>query len=504
METLHFLMQGFVTAVMPINLLMLVVGISLGMLVGAIPGISAVNGIALMLPVTYTFSLAPETALILYAAIYYGAKYSGRISAILSNVPGDISSSSTRNEGYPLALSGKAGKALTLTAASSFIGGTFSILVLTFSAKFFADIGSFFGPPEYVALIAFVFVLILVLSSTLLVKNLVSLCLGLMMSVVGLDWGTGAFRYTSNFPELFDGIDFIIVVIGVFALSESFLLMEKSGGGRKSLAVTDEVQGWIVQFLRVKWSCLRASIVGLLIGILPGAGTYVANLAAYRLEKKLATKGETSFGQGNLKGLIAPEAANSACALCAFIPLMALGIPGSATTAVLHGALLQMNIDPGPTLCRSHPEIIWTMVASMYFGNFLLLLINIKMIRLFPKLLSIPGWVLMPMVVVVSFVSVYAVSQSLISLLIMVLIGFFAYGLRKFNYPLAPLILGYVLGKPFEDNFRLALTISGGDVVKFLQSPTTIFLWSCVLFSIVVKVALQWRRGTGSSPERYR
>jgi len=493
MESLHFFVQGLVTAALPVNLLMLVIGITLGMIVGAIPGISAANGIALMLPVTYTFGLAPETALILYAAIYYGAKYGGRISAILADVPGDISSFATRLEGYPIACAGSAGKALAVTAISSFVGGTVSILALTLSAGLFAKIGDSFGPPEYAVLIAFVFVLILTLSSTLFLKNLISLFLGLMMSVVGLDWGTGAFRYTSTLPELFDGIDFIIVVIGVFALSEAFLLMEKPTGGRRSLAITDRLQRLIPESWSVKWSCLRASMIGLLIGILPGAGTYVANLAAYRFEKRLAKKTQITFGKGNLHGLIAPEAANSACALAAFIPLMALGIPGSATTAVLHGALLQMNIDPGPTLCRVHPEIIWAMIASMYFGNLLLLLVNIKMIRYFPRLLAIPGWVIMPMIVVVSFVSVYAVNQSLVSLLIMVLIGMVSYGLRKFDYPLAPLILGYVLGKPFEDNLRLALAISDGNYGKFIETPTTVVLWGCILFSILMKGVIQWR-----------
>jgi putative tricarboxylic transport membrane protein len=496
MDTVHLLGQGLAAATLPVNILMLLIGITLGMLVGAIPGISAANGIALMLPVTYTFGLAPQTALILYAAIYYGAKYSSRISAILADVPGDVGSFSTRIEGYPMALAGKAGKALALTAASSFVGGSVAILLLTFTAALFADIGGSFGPAEYVALITFVFVLLLSFSSTLFIKNLISLCLGLMISVVGLDWATGAFRYTSTIPELFDGIDFIIVVIGVFALSESFMLMEKPEGGRKPqvvTAITDRVDDLSLECWRLKWSCLRASMVGLLIGILPGAGAYMANIAAYRFEKKIGVGEGQAFGRGSLRGLIAPEAANSACALGAFLPLMALGIPGSATTAVLHGALLQMNIDPGPGLCRAHPEIIWTMVASMYLGNLLLLLVNIRMFRYFPKLLAIPGWVLMPMIVVISFVSVYAVSQSIVSLLIMVLIGLLAYGLRKFNYPLAPLILGYVLGKPFEDNFRIALTIGGGQAGQFLQSPIAISLWGCILFSVVVKIAVQWR-----------
>lgn len=492
METLLLFAQGLVSASTPINMLMLVVGISVGMIVGSIPGISASIGIALMLPVTLTFGLAPETALILYAGVYYGAKYGGRISAILTDNPGDISSSATRFEGYPMALAGQAGQALMLTAASSFIGGTVAILALAFTGNLFVSIGNAFGPPEYVALIMFVFILILTLSSVLFFKNLISLCIGLMMSVVGLDWGTGAFRYTSTIPELFDGIDFIIVVIGVFALSEAMLMMESVTVGRKPLAITDRVTKIWPACRRLKWSCLRASLVGLLIGILPGAGTYVANLAAYRFEKKLARK-EATFGTGDPRGLIAPEAANSACACAAFIPLLALGIPGSATTAVLHGALLQMNIDPGPTLCRNHPEIIWAMIGSMCFGNLLLLVVNIKMIRCFPRLLAIPGWVLMPIIVVVSFVGVYAASGSMVSLLILVVIGFFAYALRKFHYPLAPLILGYVLGKPFEDNLRLALAISGGDFAVLLQSGVAMLLWGCILVSIVARALVQWQ-----------
>lgn len=496
MEAIDPIWQGAITALMPINLLMLVAGVAVGMLVGVVPGLSATNGIALMLPVTYTFGLAPETALILYAGIYYGAKYSGRISAILLDVPGDVSSLSTKFEGYPLALSGASGRSLALTAVSSFVGGTLAILMLTVTAPYFAEIGGSFEPSEYVGLIAFAFVLILTLSSTLLIKNLISLCLGVMLSVVGLDWGTGAFRYTSTIPELFDGIDFIIVVIGVFALSEAFLMMEKKDSGRVPPAINDTLAGLASQCWRLRWSCLRASAIGLLIGILPGAGTYVANLAAYRFEKRMRAKGDTAFGTGNYHGLIAPEAANSACALGAFLPLMALGIPGSATTAVLHGALLEMNLDPGAALCRAHPEIIWAMIVSMYLGNLLLLLVNVKMIRFFPGFLAIPGWVTMPTIIVVSFVSVYTVSQSMVSLLIMVIIGIFSYLLRRFSYPLAPLILGYVLGKPFEDNLRLSLAIHGGDYTALLQSPTAFFLWSCVIVAIAVKAVIQRQGGS--------
>ena len=488
MDILHSALQGLDIATMPVNLLFLVVGVSLGMCFGIIPGISAANGIALMLPVVYTFGLAPETVLILFAGIYYGAKYGCRVSAIVNNVPGDVSSLATTLEGYPLALAGHGAKALILTAFSSFFGGMLSIAMLGGSAAFFADIGGSFDPPEYVALISFAFVLILILSSTLLLKNLTSLCLGLIFAVVGLDWGTGAFRYTMGIPELYDGIDFIIVVIGVFALSESLLMMEKSGRNSTLPPITDEVGPLLPLCLHVKWSCFRASVIGLLIGILPGAGTYVANLAAYRFEKRMAKRGEPSFGTGNFHGLIAPEAANSACALASFLPLLALGIPGSATTAVLHGALLQVNVDPGSALCRNHPEYIWALIVSMLLGNILLVAVNVKMIRYFPRLLAIPPWVLMPMIVVVAFVSVYAVSQSVVSLLIMVIIGLLAYYLRKFHYPLSPLILGYVLGKPFEDNLRLALSISGGDFMVFFHGPVTMVLGCSIIIAILLKL----------------
>ncbi len=493
MQTLHLFTHGLLTALAPINLLMLVAGITMGMVVGAIPGISAANGIALLLPLTQIFGFAPETVLILFAGVYYGSKYGGRVPAILQDVPGDVSSLGTWFEGYPLARAGAAGRALILTAVSSFIGGSVAVVALVFLGGLFVTIGNFFGPPEYAVMILFVFVLVLTLSATPLVKSLISLCLGLMFSVVGLDWGTGAFRFTANIPDLFDGIDFLIVVIGIFAMSETFLMMVKEGPDRKPLAVTDRWHNPLPECLRLKWTLVRSSLIGTVIGILPGTGTVVANLAAYRLERKIA-KDSQRFGSGDPRGLIAPEAANSACAFAAFVPLMALGIPGSATTAVLHGALLLMNIDPGPALCRNQPQIIWAMIASMGLGNVLLLVFNVPLVRYFPRILAIPGWVLMPVIVVVSFVSVYTVHQSMVSLLLMVVISFFAYGLRTFRYPLAPLILGYVLGKPVEDNFRLALAVSSGDLGIFARSGPAMALWACIAASILIAISIRIKR----------
>ena len=491
METLHWLFQGFVVAVAPVNLLMLIGGITVGMVVGAIPGISAANGIALLLPVTHAFGVSAQAAVILFAGVYYGAKYSGRISAILAEIPGDVSAYATTFEGFPLALKGQAGKALILTAVSSFTGTLAAVILLIIIGRYFANIGNYFGPPEYAVLIAFVFVLVLLLSSTRFIKNLVSLCLGLMMSVVGVDWATGVFRYTSSMPELFDGIDFIIAIIGIFAISEMLILLEKGLTKKDIVTIEERVGNILPECWRLKYAYLRASLVGALIGLLPGSGTYVANFAAYRLEKKI---GGSDFGAGNLRGLIAPEAANSACAIGSFIPLLALGIPGSATTAVIHGALHHLNIDAGPMLCISQPKLIWALIASMFIGNMLLLIANTQLIRTFPKLLAVPGWVLIPMILVVAFVSVYAVNQSMISLVLMVVIGFFAYGLRKFNFPLAPLVLGYVLGTPFENNLRIALAIGSGSIAVFFQHTVSWLIWLGVVLVIAGKLVVQLKK----------
>lgn len=491
MEILYWLTQGFAVAAEPVNLLILICGITMGMIVGSIPGISAASGIALLLPVTHTFGFSAETVIILFAGVYYGAKYGGRISAILAEVPGDVSSYATRFDGYPLALSGKAGKALILTAVGSFIGTFTALLLFIVIGPYFADIGNFFGPPEYVALITFVFVLVLLLASTRFIKNLISLCLGLMMSVVGVDWATGVFRYTSSVPELFDGIDFVIVIIGIFAISEMLLLLEKTEIKTQIVSVSDKVARILPECWRLKYAYMRASLIGALIGLLPGSGTFVANFAAYRLEKRIG--GEDSFGSGNLRGLIAPEAANSACAIGSFIPLLALGIPGSATTAVVHGALHHINIEVGPMLYRSQPELIWALIASMFLGNILLLAANILLLRVFPKLLAVPTWVLIPTILVVAFVSVYAVHHSMLSLVLMVVIGFFAYGLRKFDFPLAPLVLGYVLGTPFENNLRIALAISDGSTSVLFQQPVSQLLWLGVVLVITGRIYTKWK-----------
>ena len=360
-------------------------------------------------------------------------------------------------------------------------------------APFFTEVGNKFGPAEYVALIVFVFTLILLLSATDTNKTLTSLFLGLAIATVGLDWATGALRFTFNVPELFDGIDFMVVVIGVFALSEAFMMMGSSSELKKPCQIGKEKAFTLADCWAHRWTFIRSTVIGFFIGILPGTGSYVANIAAYRVERKV-TSDKEPHDQGALKRVIAPEAANSSSAIGSFVPLLALGIPGSATTAVLFGALLMLNINPSQAYYHSHPGLVWALICSMLAGNCLLLLINIKFIRLFPKLLLTPRWVLMPFIIVVSFVSVYAVQNSFVSLTLMLCIGVLAYGMRVYRYPLAPLVLGYVLGKPVEDNFRIALSISGGDYSIFLNGWICQSLWAAVLGTVLVKIILNARR----------
>ena len=485
------LTDGILSACLPINLLAMASGLMVGLLTGIIPGISAANGIALLIPVSHAFNFSPVTALILYSGVYYGSKYGGRISSILIDTPGDVSSVSTRRDGYPLALSGQGRKALEATALSSFFASIAAIVVLAAITPFFRQVGNKFGPGEYVALISFVFSLMLLLSAMNTSKTLISLFLGLVLSTVGLDWATGALRFTFNVPELFDGIDFIVVVIGVFALSEAFMMMSSKSelkipcevGEKKDFILAD---GW-----KHRWTFVRSAVIGCFIGILPGTGSFVANIAAYRIERRIASD-KKQFGRGDIRGIIAPEAANSASAIGSFVPLLALGIPGSATTAVLLGALLMMNVNPGEAGFHNHPGLVWALICSMFLGNWVLLFINLKFIRFFPKLLLTPKWILMPIIVVVSFVSVYAVQSSFVSLILMLCIGLLAYGMRVYRYPLAPLVLGYVLGKPVEDNFRIALSISGGDYAVFMSGWTCLLLWIAVLgiiFAILIMKA---------------
>ena len=476
MEVLSALGSGFLVALTPLNLAMVLFGCFTGTLIGALPGIGPINGVAILMPIAYALNFPPESALILLTGVYYGAEYGGRVSSILLNVPGDAGAVMTTLDGNPMARQGKAAEALALSCWSSFIGGTTAIVLLTLIGPLLAKLAIAFGPAEYVALMVFAFATLASMVGTSPVKTLIGATIGLMIATVGVDSGTGVNRFTFNSPNLFDGIDFLVVVIGLFGISELFTLLHEEGGqmigatklGRSTLKVAD--------LLALKWTIIRSSLVGFIIGVLPGTGASVASAVTYGMEQRIAGA-SGRFGQGDPRGLAAPEAANNASAGGSLVPMLTLGVPGSGTTAILLGVLLLFNIQPGPLLFTQQPDLAWGLIASMYIGNVALLIINLPLVGLFARLIMLPRAYLIPVIAVLTFIGVFSVSGHAFDLYMMLALGVLGFALRKLNVSLAPVILGVVLGEIFEDNLRRALSISGGNWSVLFETPATIILW---------------------------
>ncbi len=484
MDVLTQLAHGFSIALTPLNLGLAFAGAFLGTLIGALPGIGPVNGVAILIPIAYALKLPPESALILLAGVYYGAEYGGRISSILLNVPGDAGAVITTLDGYPMAQKGKAGEALALSALSSFIGGTLSVIGLTLFAPLLAQWAIRFGPAEYFALMVFAFTTLSSLAGKSPVKALASSVFGLMLATVGLDPGSGVPRFTFGQLKLYDGVDFLIVAIGLFAISEVLVLMEQTFLGRAAAIRVETTLVSLKTFLASLWSILRGAAIGFFIGVLPGAGASIASAIAYTTEKRLVDR-EGTFGQGDPRGVAAPEAANNAASGGAMVPMLTLGVPGSGTTAVLLGALMMFNVTPGPLIFQNRPEVVWGLIASMYIGNLMLLVLNLPLVGVFARILTIPRWFLVPAIAALSFVGVYAVNNSAFDLLFMTGIGVWGYLMRKFGFPLAPMILGLVLGRLMEVNLRRALAISGGDWTILFSSPIAKVLWVLAALSLL-------------------
>jgi putative tricarboxylic transport membrane protein len=502
METLSALASGFAVAASPFNLAMVLIGCFLGTLIGALPGLGPINGVAILMPIAYALNFPPESALILLAGVYYGAEYGGRVSSILLNVPGDAGAVMTTLDGYPMAQKGEAAKALTLSALCSFFGGTMAVILLTLLAPLLARFAITFGPAEFVALMVFAFATLAALVGSNPAKTLIAAGIGLMIATVGVDSGTGVNRFTFDSPHLLDGIDFLVVVIGLFGISELFALVEHhavpplkaTGLGRIAVTLKD--------ILDVKWTVVRSAAIGFIIGVLPGTGASVASAVAYGTERRIAGPGRR-FGEGDLRGLAAPEAANNAAAGGALVPMLTLGIPGSGTTAILLGVLLLFNITPGPLLFTQHPDIAWGLIASMYIGNVALLVINIPLVGLLVRMVMLPTAYLVPVIAVLTFVGVFSVAGQSFDLYLMIALGVFGYLLRKLHFSLAPVILGVVLGEIFEQSLRRALSISNGDWGILFHTPSAIVLWilaAAVLF--LPAVLARVRRPTPAVAEK--
>lgn len=476
MDVFAALGGGFGVALQPGNLLLAFIGCILGTAIGVLPGIGPLNAIALLLPFCLALRLPPESALILLAAVYYGSGYGGRITAILLNMPGEPSAVLTTLDGHPLAKQGRGSAALAISGIGSFVGATFSVIAMTFLSVPLAKLAVAFSPADYVALIAFALSLLGAVSDGPAVKAWAAGCLGLLLAMVGVDSGTGVERFTLGSLELLGGIDFTVLAIGLFAIGEILLLIEtrlrseaaKLGGGAKLS---------LREVLFCTPAMLRATGIGFVIGVLPGAGASVASALSYTAEKRL-NGAQGKFGQGDLRGVAAPETADNAAQIGNLVPMLSLGIPGSGTTAVLLGALLMYNITPGPLLFEQRPDVAWGLIASMYIGNAMLLLLNLPLVGVFARLLTVPAWVLYPGVLALSFAGVYAASNSAFDLLLAIGFGVMGWLFRKMAIPLVPIVLGFVLGRMLEDNLRRAMSLSDGDAWALLGSPICLILWA--------------------------
>ncbi len=487
------LLHGFSVALSGLNVFLVFIGVFLGTIIGMLPGIGPINAIAILFPIVLQFELTPASALIFFAGIFYGSQYGNSISSILLNVPGTSSAAVTCIDGNPLAKQGRAGSALAMSAVASFSGGVLSIFLLVLFAPLLSKLAIDFGPAEYFVLMVCAFTALTSFSHGSFIKAVFSAILGLAIATVGIDelsFG-GMRRFTFGVEELGDGIDFIVVVIGVFAISEVFLfLSDMSAGAVQKVAPLKSVLLSLKELKDSVAGILRSCVTGFLVGVLPGAGATIASFLAYNTEKKMAgDKG--NFGKGDLRGVAAPESANNSSAVGSFIPLLVLGVPGSETTAVMLAALITLGVTPGPTMLTDQPDMFWGVAASMFIGNLVLIILNLPLVKLLAKILLVPRWILMPLIAILSIVGVYVLNGSEFDLLLMLIFGIIGFIMRKTDFPLAPLILGLVLGGLIEVNFRRALTYSYGEFSTFYDSPITIGLWVITLFSLVAPFAIR-------------
>jgi TctA family transporter len=493
MELISNLALGFSVAFTLTNLLYCFFGVLLGTLIGVLPGIGPVPTIAMLLPITY--ALPPVSALIMLAGIYYGAQYGGSTTAILVNLPGESSSVVTCIDGYQMARRGKAGKALSVAALGSFIAGTFATIVVAAFAPPLAEFALKFGPAEYFSLMVLGLLAAVVLASGSLLKAIAMIVLGLLLGIIGTDVNSGLQRYTFGVPELSDGIGFVVVAMGLFGFAEIIVNLEH----REHREVfTDNVTG-----LWLKWSefkealpaMLRGTSIGSVLGILPGGGAMLSAFAAYTLEKKIS-KDPSRFGKGAIEGVAGPESANNAGAQTSFIPLLTLGIPPNAVMALMVGAMTIHSIQPGPQVMTSNPQLFWGLIASMWIGNVMLVILNLPMIGIWVKLLKVPYRLLYPAILLFCCIGVYSLQNNVFDVLITALFGVLGWVFVKLECEPAPLLLGFILGPLMEENLRRALLLSRGDPTVFFTRPLSLgmLIAAALLLTIIVLPAVRKTR----------
>ena len=485
MDIFQHLLEGFSIVLQPINLLLLLLGCTLGLFIGVIPGLGSVNGVAILLPMT--FLVPPTSAMIFLGAIYYGAMYGGAISAIVLGIPGASTAVATTFDGRPLALQGKGDRALISAGVASFVGGTISVLLFTFSAPLLAQFALAFGAPEEFALMLLAFATFIGLGGKDLSKTMFSICLGLVLSAVGLDIVSGEPRLIfGNISGFYKGINFLVLAIGVYGIGEMFWAIEHSNNHSQLSPTKISLQGIINTVKDLKKnlkSMLMGSLLGYFIGVLPAAGATPASLMSYGIAKMMS-KNPDSFGKGNIDGVVAPEAANNAASTGSMLPMLTLGIPGSPTTAILLGGMVIWGLEPGPRLFIDNQEFVWSLVASLYVANILALIVNLALIPVFTWVLKLPVTILVPTIFVLCIIGGYAPTQDMHDVWLMLIFGVVGYLLRKLNYPIAPLILALVLGPLAETSMRQSLVMNLGSPTIFFERPLslTIIILAIVLF----------------------
>jgi putative tricarboxylic transport membrane protein len=490
-EAFGYLMQGFAVALTPYNLMWCFIGCFLGTIIGVLPGLGPAATIAMLLPLT--FQMNPTSAVIMLAGIYYGSKYGGSTTSILLNVPGESASVVTCFDGYQMARNGRAGAALGIAAIASFIAGTFGVIGLMLIAPPLAKFALSFSSPEYFALMALGLAMVVLLAGKSMIKALLAMLVGLWIAGMGTDLFTDASRFTFGRAELLDGIDFVIVAIGVFALGEVFANLEKREAGTL-LPVPKGLRNLMPTWQDMKdcrLAFLNGSLVGFIIGVLPGAGSTIASFISYGIEKAYSRHPE-KFGTGVPEGVAAPEGANNAETGGAMVPLLTLGIPGSGTTAILLAAFILWGLRPGPLMIQDNPTLFWGLVASMYVGNVMLLVLNLPLVPLFAQILRLPAYALFPFIFGISIIGVYSVSGSLFDVYLLSIFGLVGYLMRKLDYPAAPLILGLVLGDSMERALRQSLMMSQGDLSILVARPmsaTMLFLTVLILLTPLFRKA---------------
>ncbi|OGA48987.1 MAG: hypothetical protein A3F74_25190 [Betaproteobacteria bacterium RIFCSPLOWO2_12_FULL_62_58] len=495
MEVINGLFHGFAVALTPINLWWCFVGVFLGTVVGILPGLGPPATIAMLLPLT--FQMNPTSAIIMLAGIYYGAKYGGSTTSVLLNVPGESASVVTCFDGYQMARKGRAGAALGIAAIASFVAGTFGVVMLMLVAPPLARMALSFSSPEYFALMCLGLAMVVLLAGKSLTKALLAMLVGLWIAGMGTDLFSATSRFTFGNMELLDGIDFVVVAIGVFALGEVLGNMEKREEAQM-LPVPKGLRNLLPTMAELKacrFAFVNGSVIGFLIGVLPGAGSTIASFISYGVEKAVSKHPE-KFGTGVPEGVAAPEGANNSETGGALVPMLTLGIPGSGTTAILLAAFILWGLKPGPLMIQDNPTLFWGLVASMYIGNVMLLVLNLPLIPLFAQVLKLPAYALYPVIFGISIVGVYSVSGSLFDVWMLAVFGLMGYAMRRLDYPAAPLILGLVLGDSMERALRQSLMMSQGDLSILVSRPISavmLFLAAVILIAPLFRKANAWR-----------